>query len=234
MHWDDTNDEVFEVSDDIVDVAFRIRCPRLPLDHAYPLQQALMAQLPWLESDDRVGIHPIYGAASGHGWERPSDPDTDVLHLSKRTRMILRVPKERVAEVCALSGTTLRVMDNTIDLGEPTTKPLRASATLFARRVATTDYDSEEDFLSWAATRFAEFGVDVRRLLCGRHETLRTPHQEIKLCSLMLSSLTFEESVQVQQNGLGDHRQLGCGIFVPYKDIGTVRSDKGRHNAHSG
>jgi len=35
----------------------------------------------------------------------------------------------------------------------------------------------------------------------------------------MLAELTPEESVDIQQSGLGPHRHLGCGLFLPMKGI---------------
>ena len=53
MYWSDDNDKSpeFRVSDDVVDLAFRIDCPTLPLDHAHALSSALQQQLPWLQEE---------------------------------------------------------------------------------------------------------------------------------------------------------------------------------------
>jgi CRISPR/Cas system CSM-associated protein Csm4 (group 5 of RAMP superfamily) len=39
----------------------------------------------------------------------------------------------------------------------------------------------------------------------------------------MLADLAVEESVRLQQRGLGPGRTLGCGLFLPHKDINEVR-----------
>ena len=38
----------------------------------------------------------------------------------------------------------------------------------------------------------------------------------------MLHDLKLEQSALLQQVGLGEHRKLGCGIFVPHKSIAAV------------
>jgi hypothetical protein len=38
----------------------------------------------------------------------------------------------------------------------------------------------------------------------------------------MVADLEAEESVALQQQGLGQGRMLGCGLFVPHKGIDTV------------
>jgi hypothetical protein len=40
----------------------------------------------------------------------------------------------------------------------------------------------------------------------------------------MLAGLTLEESLALQRHGLGAKRKLGCGVFIPHKDIADLRS----------
>ena len=40
--------------------------------------------------------------------------------------------------------------------------------------------------------------------------------------ALMLHGLKRAESVAIQESGLGLHRLLGCGIFIPHKSIAAV------------
>jgi CRISPR/Cas system CSM-associated protein Csm4 (group 5 of RAMP superfamily) len=43
----------------------------------------------------------------------------------------------------------------------------------------------------------------------------------------MLASLTPDESLRLQQHGLGPHRTMGCGIFIPHKGIDAVKKPGG-------
>jgi hypothetical protein len=38
----------------------------------------------------------------------------------------------------------------------------------------------------------------------------------------MLHALSPEQSLRLQQHGLGPQRLLGCGIFVPHKSAAAV------------
>jgi hypothetical protein len=38
----------------------------------------------------------------------------------------------------------------------------------------------------------------------------------------MLADLSAEESVRIQQEGIGPLRHMGCGIFIPHKGIDAV------------
>ncbi|TCJ15700.1 hypothetical protein EZJ19_06425 [Parasulfuritortus cantonensis] len=41
----------------------------------------------------------------------------------------------------------------------------------------------------------------------------------------MLHDVSLEQSLQVQEQGLGRHRAYGCGLFVPHKSIKEVAID---------
>jgi hypothetical protein len=40
----------------------------------------------------------------------------------------------------------------------------------------------------------------------------------------MIADLRKSESVTLQEKGIGDYRLLGCGLFVPQKDIVSVNA----------
>ena len=61
-------------------------------------------------------------------------------------------------------------------------------------------------------------------MLCGRVTRLATPARGYQARSLMLAGLAREGSLRLQQVGLGAERKLGCGLFIPHKDIADLRS----------
>jgi len=38
----------------------------------------------------------------------------------------------------------------------------------------------------------------------------------------MMVDLSFDESIALQQRGLGKHFKLGCGVFLPHKSLDAV------------
>jgi hypothetical protein len=38
----------------------------------------------------------------------------------------------------------------------------------------------------------------------------------------MIADLTSQDSITLQEQGLGEGRKIGCGLFVPHKDIKAV------------
>jgi len=225
MFWQEDNTKTpFQVPDDIVDVLFSVACKRLPVDHAYALSAALQQAAPWIAEDDsKVGVHTIHVAGSQNGWERPDHGTDQYLILSRRTKLTIRVPKQRTERLQRdLEGTTLDISGCPLTIGSGKVRRLSAETTLFARHVAAVPDDTEAGFLAWVAQALKDQGITLRKALCGKTTLLTTPDGILRTRSLMLSDLAPAESVHLQQKGLGPHRRMGCGIFIPHKGIGTV------------
>src|SRR4030067_490848 len=63
------------------------------------------------------------------------------------------------------------------------------------------------------------------KLICGRRLTINGGQNPIQGYSLVLHDLKAEASLQLQYLGLGEDRQFGCGIFIPYKVISGLSED---------
>lgn len=227
MYWQDSKDrkQAYVVPDDIVDLSFRVQCEQLPLDHAYDLSQAIQTQLPWIADEPLAGIHLIHGAESGNGWIRPQDPSA-LLSLSRRTRFTLRLPKQRVAAAVQLEGRRIQVGDHELVLSQPQEKLLSSHTTIFARYIATDHLTDEQAFLEEAAELLSQQGIQARNMISGRAHVLRMPEHNLATRSLMIANLDVEESVHLQQYGLGTGRKVGCGLFLPHKGIDAVRQSQ--------
>lgn len=210
-------------SGDIVDAVFAISCRSLPVDHAYALSQAIQAALPWFATESRAGLHIIRAAESGSGWMRPEDPHT-LLHLSRRTRLILRLPKNRLDAAAVLLGLTLDVDGHALRVDRLSLRPLSRITTLFSHCVMLAAAGGESGFLLAAAEQLEALGIQPGVMLCGRLTSIATPGRTLQTRSLMLAGLTLEQSILLQQQGLGAERKLGCGLFIPHKAIGDLRS----------
>ena len=223
MYWQDQDKEKQEytVPDDIVDLSFKVQCKQLPLDHAFALSQVIQKELPWFAEEKLAGIHLIHGAESGNGWIRPQEPDA-MLSLSRRTRFMLRIPKHRVQETAELANKTLDIVGNECILSNPHEKSLSSLTTIFARYIITDDIEDEEAFLNQAAAELKKQGIKIKKMMSGLAHVLRMPGHNLLTRSLMLDGLEIEESVYLQQHGLGEGRKVGCGLFLPHKGIDAV------------
>ena len=221
MIWEDDDKKTeFVQVDNTVDLSFKIKCKQLPTMHAWELTQALYEILPWLREEPEVGIHQIHGATSGNGWERP--PDGELMHLSQRTRMNLRVPKTRVEEMMALTGQKIDIAGYELEIGAVTEKPLSPLGTLFSRYVAVPEGMDEDGFMQWVVEELAKRDIKLRKMLCGIGHIIHTPEKNIETRSVMVADMDKQASIALQEQGIGGHRHLGCGIFMPHKGIKAV------------
>ncbi len=224
MYWEEnTQAEPNATSHSMVDAVFTISCRQLPQDHAHALAAAVAAVLPWLADDARSGVHTIHVAESGNGWMRP----TDMLYPSRRTKLLLRIPGERVADCQALCGRQLEIGGCELQVRElADTRPMSNLPTLFSRYIVDRGNGDEESFLHAMAADLRALDIRPRKMLCGRQQSLRLPAANLVTRSLMVAELELEESLRLQQAGLGDFRWMGCGLFIPHKSIRKVGTEK--------
>ncbi|MHB8551490.1 MAG: type I-MYXAN CRISPR-associated protein Cas6/Cmx6, partial [Acidiferrobacterales bacterium] len=194
MYWSEQNSAGnYPISDDVVDVVFAMSCRCLPVDHAHALRQALHEALPWLGDDERAGIHPVHGAESGNGWMRPDNP-ADLLYLSRRAKLALRLPGHQVGHAGALSGRVIDVGGYPLTVGASTVRRLSPITTIFARHVVIGDEADERAFLAETVKRLGAMDVHPKKFLCGMEKIIATPDGGMRTRSLMLADLTVDES----------------------------------------
>lgn len=219
MYWQDEPQATSTtVSDDVVDMVYAIQCVRLPVDHAQVLSLAIQKQLPWFATEERAALHTIHVAESGNGWVRPDD----FIHVSRRTKLTLRVPKQRIDDAQQLSGKVLDLGGHPLTVGTAIIRPLSTLTTIFARYVAALEGD-EQEFLRDVLAQLKKLDIQPKKMLCGMEKSILVTDGALRTRSLMLANLSVDESLTLQQRGLGPHRQLGCGVFIPHKDIQELK-----------
>jgi CRISPR-associated protein Cas6 len=182
----------------------------LPRDSAPALRVALQRELPWLEQEPLAGIHPL---------KLVPGTDAEAL-LSQRTRLFLRLPRERIDAATGLAGRSLQLGDQAVMLGQPHPRELLPHRTLYAYAVAA-QADDEIAFVQ--AMNDELHSLQVRsQVICGKRQQRDWPAGALTTFSLMLHGLTQVDSLLLQERGLGPHRLLGCGIFVPHKSAAAV------------
>jgi CRISPR-associated protein Cas6 len=194
----------------VVEAVFPLEGKTLPRDYAQALKNALVERLPWLEEDAGAGIHPLKLVAGTQS----------VAMLSQRTRLILRVHAHRLDQLKALTGVQLDVAGHALGLGDVHLRPLQPLATLYAYRVAAESAD-ETQFMAAMEAELTALAIAGERV-CGKRQSLRRDGQDMTTFSMMLHGLVPEQSLRLQQHGLGPHRLLGCGVFVPHKSAAAV------------
>ena len=214
----------YVVPEDVHDLVFRVRGDRLEIDHALALAEALRDRLGEAICS-RIGVHGVRLADSGNGWIRPDDGAEEVV-LPRRARLAIRVHRDDHAAVEDLSHGYLDLGDRQLQLGEARRRELVPLGSLHARGIRCDAGQSEPEFLSDSAASLRRMGIDVARMICGRSREIRGTGERLFTRSLMIADLKPEESVRLQQHGLGEDRLLGCGLFVPHKGIDPVFSEQ--------
>ncbi len=51
----------------------------------------------------------------------------------------------------------------------------------------------------------------------GKRRTFKVHGKQVVGYSLLVSELTAEESIVLQEHGLGGRRKMGCGFFEPWR-----------------
>ncbi|MFK5985096.1 MAG: type I-MYXAN CRISPR-associated protein Cas6/Cmx6 [Pseudomonadota bacterium] len=228
MYWsDETRIEEKNVSAKILDLSIHISCKKLPSDHIYHLATALVEILPWLQDDPRIAIQQIYLPASGNGWQRAEKNINDLVYLSKRTRLKIRLPMDYIQQLQHLIGKEISVAGFLIQFGSIKEVKINASEILISRFVYFPETENDEEkFLTLAYQQLKQKNIVVKKMLCGKTTHLNFNGKEFLTRSLMLADLTNDDSLALQEQGIGNYYLYGCGVFIPQKGIKALNIDK--------
>jgi CRISPR-associated protein Cas6 len=194
----------------MVDLVFGVRGSQLPSDYRFELWGALRRELPWLDQEPCAGLVGI----------RVTQTGGPVALLARRAKLTLRVPSSRAAAAAQLDGTRVAFGADTIEIASGCSRPLAPFPTVHAQIVVLGPGD-ESDFARLLADELAGLRIGGRFIL-GRRRSLRAGEGELVGYPVVLHDCSSEDSVRLQQTGLGAQRGPGCGIFVPHKRIGAI------------
>lgn len=211
----------------LVDLLFKVNYAGsggIPADHGYALFSAVSHALEtpsdqWLHNNAQVGLHTIRGTRIA----------TNKIQPHEAAKMGLRLPADLVSKALQLAGKKIKIDGQAIRLGLSQTHPLRPAATLYSPIVTTKNGDD-----------VARFDAEITRQLTGilgdthRAQATRVPRRNADAASdptrrifrikdkkvvgyaLLVEYLTAEESIRLQEQGLGGRRRIGAGVFTPY------------------
>jgi CRISPR-associated protein Cas6 len=200
----------------LIELHFPVLGSALPADHGYALYSALSRMIPSLHEDHAVGIGPIGGQYVGKGRLQID---------ARRSRLRLRLVAENIATVLPLAGKSLMIGDHLIRLGVPFVRALVPAPNLVARLVTIKGFTEPPAFLEAVRRQLQSLNIvgepGIPVILQGaregqpRRHILRIKDKKVVGFSLQVTGLTAEESVKLQEHGLGGRRKMGCGFFVP-------------------
>jgi CRISPR-associated protein Cas6 len=222
MFWQESiKEENFTLPETIQDAVFNIHAKVLPIDHAYLLSQALLKYLPWLK-EVNAGVFDI-SVADGNGWEQ--DHEFGFYYPSKRSKLSIRIPKEKLDDTKILVGKTLNLGKYQIDIVKVLKSKLMSNIQIvFAKHIVCDKHVSEETFLQTSFVQLQVLGIQPKKMMAGLKRKISTLNGVIHTRSLMVADLRKVESVKLQEVGIGEHSLLGCGLFLPQKSIESLNA----------
>ena len=197
-----------------VDLAFAVLATEpIPADHGYHLYGALSRILPQLHETNGIAVHPIRGQQIGNRQ----------LQLNDRSRLVLRADADQIGQLIALAGKQLDIAGHRLRVGVPQVWTLRPAPALRSRLVTIKGFLDPEPFQAAARRQLDDMGVSAEaQLTLGKRRTVRIKDKEVVGYEVLVEALAAEESLTLQERGLGGRRHMGCGVFVPTSDRNPV------------
>jgi CRISPR-associated protein Cas6 len=191
---------------DMIDMVFDLEGGTLPAAYRFALWSALLRLVPRLAEEKLVGVLPLRSTVNSQG-----------MLLAKRAKLVMRMPTTLAeAAVSSVAGQQLDIDGSIMRVGAANARTIQPYPTIHAQLV--TGSSDEVQFVEDIGKQMAKLGV-TGKLICGKRLSVSSGQRTIEGYSLVLHDLKPEASLHLQYAGLGEDRQFGCGIFVPYKVI---------------
>jgi CRISPR-associated protein Cas6 len=161
--------------------------------------------LPVIHQAKWLGVHPLTGLRVGNE-----------LKLFRGSRLRLSLAASRIPDVLALAGKRIEVERAILRIGVPEIRALTPAVTLRARLVNIKGFLEEQPFRDAAQRQLDALGIKGQ-LALGRRRVMRIKDKMVVGFQVEVTQLTAEESITLQEHGIGGRRRMGCGIFVPVR-----------------
>lgn len=208
-------------ADNCVDLIFPVAGSTVPANHGYALYATLSRVVPSIHLSKEVGIFPIQGTFTGGS-----------LRLNTGSTIRIRVPVERLPTLLPLAGVTIELDGYPIRIGTPRVQALIPAPTLTSSLVIiklahTSASGGVTPDLFLAAARKQLTALDliaepaVPLVSTGPHageprrRVVRVKGQTHVGYAMVVEGLTADESIRLQEIGIGGRRLIGCGLFLP-------------------
>jgi CRISPR-associated protein Cas6 len=139
-----------------------------------------------------------------------------LLNISPWSSLVFRLAVSQLPLYIPLAGKSLEVMGERLRVGVPKTSLLVPSVVLYAHLVTTKNGQDETRFIEEIGRQMEALGVRGK-FSVGNRRTFQVHEKQVVGYSLLVDELTAEESVTLQERGLGGRRKMGCGFFEPWK-----------------
>ena len=204
----------------VVDILFRITGAEVPADHGYALFSALSRNLEtetdrWLHGNPHIGLHTIGGTLLGNGRRL----------IGRNARFGLRLPSDLLPRSLKLAGKSIDLEECKLRVGVSETRALLPTAALHCRIATTKNGDVPSRFDAEIARQTAALGIRGKVFRSPKSDgrtddrdpsrrIVRLKDKRIVGYAMLATELTAEESIRLQERGLGGRRRMGCGVCL--------------------
>ena len=185
----------------------------IDIDHVYALYSAFCHQEPLLHQIQGIGMTAITGSPTPQG----------LLKLTPDSHFIFRVLAEQVPLIYPLSEQPVKLGKYEIEFGIPKIELLQRASRLRSRMVVIRGYQEPEAFLQAAKRQLNQLEIEGELRILQRSDgkfnrkTIKVRQQTLIGFGVEINGLSSEDSLILQQKGIGGKPKMGCGIFLPLR-----------------
>lgn len=187
----------------VIELRFTVQGQSVPVDHGFALYGAISKICPLIHTSSDVMVLPIRGRYTKDG----------LLTLHRNSRLTIRLPSEKIPQFLDLAGKSLSIDGHCLMVGVPSVTPLKPRSVLYSHLVTTKNGNDVARFKTAIHDKMSSLGIQGK-VTIGRRKTFRVHDKQIVGYGLLVSELTAQESIVLQEKGIGGRRKMGCGIFV--------------------
>ena len=208
---EEQNQDIELVQNPYIEIAFPVMGNSLPIDHGYQLYSALKYRLVQLKDWNDISIKTISGKL---------DRDKrNELNLTKRSKLLIRLPAEKIPFVYSFGGKSFTIGKHKIRLGIPEMNFLQPKKKLRSHIVVIRGYEEPETFFQAARRQIDELNIQgnfqliINKDGIPKRKTVKV-NQTLVGFGMEVDNLSEADSLLLQEKGLGGKQKMGCGVFV--------------------
>lgn len=205
------------VTSPLVELSFKAYGKLIPIDHSYGLYSAISHQFSQLhEVTQGVSIQNINGLI---------DSSQRIIHINETSQLKIRTLTDRISQIYPLANQQLQIGKHFIRLGIPEISFVVPFPNLHSRITVIKGHQEPQGFLQAAQRQIDKLEITGELRLAAmadgspKRKTIKIKRHTVVGFGLEILNLSDEDSLILQNFGLGGKRKMGCGIFVP-----TLRS----------
>ena len=205
------HEDIASIHNPYIELVFPVIGQNLPIDHGYQLYSALKYRLTQLKNWSDTSIKTISGKCDRH--------KRNEINLTERSKLLIRLPAEKIPFVYSFSGKSLTIGKHKIRLGIPEMNFLQPKSKLRSHIVIIRGYEEANTFLEAARRQIEELDIkaDIKLIFkkdgTPKRKTIKVK-QTLVGFGIEANNLREADSIILQEKGLGGKQKMGCGVFI--------------------